>query len=508
MNETRQEQNQTLEVDLQRLAGALWQKKAVIVLTAVLCAAVMGLGTWFFVTPLYESSAMFYVNNYATISDTAGTITSSDITASKDLVDSYIVILNTQSSLDEIIRYAGVSRSAGELEDMMEASAVNSTEIFRVTVTSPDPQEALNIARAITQVLPQRITSILDGTSAKVVDDPRLAVKPSSPSYVLSVLAGFAMGLALSLVVVILRQVFDVTIRSEEDVTQVCSLPILSAVPDMEATSKGGYYTSDKSKSKTGGKAAAERAAGQVGAAVPFSVAEAYKLLRTKVQFSFADENDCHVIGVSSALAGEGKSTSAVNLAYSLAQMNNRVLLMDCDLRRPTVPTKLRSVDKIPGLTNYLTRQVPVSEILQGVTLDEVNFTVISAGSIPPNPIELLGSERMRKTMDALRQSFDYIIMDLPPVGEVSDAMTAAKLADGILLVVRQNYCNRPALTNAIQQFRFVEARILGAVVSCAEESGVGYSKKYYKKYYKGSYSPYRTSYAASARRGAEKSGK
>ena len=501
MNETRSEQTQTLELDFQRLAGALWQKKWVIAVVSVLCAAAMGLGTWFFVTPQYKSSAMFYVNNYATISDTTGTITSSDITASKDLVDSYIVILNTQSSLDEIIRYAGVNRDAEDLEDMLEASAVNSTEIFRVTVTSPDPQEALKIAQAITQVLPQRITSILDGTSAKVVDDPRLATRPSSPNYVLSTLLGFVMGMALSLVVVILRQVFDVTIRSEEDVTMNCELPILSAVPDMETTSKGGYYTSDKSK----GKSSAERVNAQVGAAVPFSVSEAYKLLRTKVQFSFADDNDCHVIGVSSALAGEGKSTSAVNLAYSLAQMNNRVLLMDCDLRRPTVPTKLRSVAKTPGLTNFLTRQVPISDVIQGCTLDDVTFSVISAGSIPPNPIELLGSERMRKTMTALRQSFDYIIMDLPPVGEVSDAMTAAKMVDGILLVVRQNYCNRPALANAIQQFRFVEARILGVVVSCAEESGVGYSKKYYKKYYKGAYSPYKSSYAASAKRAAQK---
>lgn len=493
MNENRTERNEELQIDMQRLWAALLQKKFFILLTAVVMAVVVFLVTLFFVTPQYESSAMFYVNNYAKMSESTASITSSDISASKNLVDSYIVILKTRATLTEIIDYAQVNRTCEELEDMLDAASVNATEIFRVVVQSPDPKEAAAIADAVAQVLPDRISSILEGTSANIVDEAVIATKPSSPSYIVNTLVGFVAGLVLSVCFVIIGSLSDVTVHSQEDVEQNCNLTVLAAVPDMAAPSKGGYYTKG---SKT--KAVAPDKAPQVGEAVSFVASEAYKLLRTKIQFSFADENDCHVIGVSSAMAGEGKSTSAVNLAYSLAQLNYRVLLMDCDLRRPSVPSKL-NVQKMPGLTNFLAGQMSLGEVVQVCDLDNVRFHVISSGRTPPNPIELLSSARMEKTMSALRGSFQYIILDLPPVGEVSDALVASKLADGMLMVVRQDYCNRYALKDTVRQFGFVGAKILGALVNCANESSGGYGYgSYNKKYYR--YKKYDSKYASAAK--------
>ena len=482
MNENRVERTE-LNMDFKRLFAAVWIRKWLILLIAVLLAAAMGAVTVFLMTPKYQSKAMFYVNNYAQAGESAS-ITSSDITASKDLVDSYIVILKTRASLEEVIAYSGADLTYEDLEGMLDASAVNSTEIFEVVVTSPDPQEAKAIAEAITVILPQRITGILDGTSANVVDEPILATSPSSPNILLNVVLGFIAGFALSVLVIVLVEVFDVTIRAEEDITQNHDLPILAAVPDIGAPSKGGYYNK-KDKSKI----AAEKRDVKIGAGVGFAVSEAYKLLRTKVQFSFADENDCHVIGVSSSLAGEGKSTTAANLAYTLAQLDAKVLLLDCDLRRPTVPAKL-PVAKTPGLTNFLTRQVDIQNVVQLCCLDDIQFHVISAGRIPPNPIELLSSERMQKLMEVLKKNYNYIILDLPPISEVSDALVAAKMCDGMLLVVRQNYCNTRVLADCIRQFNFVGARILGILISYASEQGGGYGYgkyKYYRKY-EGSY--------------------
>ena len=494
MNENRAERNEELQIDMQRLWAAVLQKKFLILLTAVVMAVVVFLVTLFFITPQYESSAMFYVNNYAKMSESTASITSSDISASKNLVDSYIVILNTRATLTEIIDYAKVDRTCEELEDMLDAASVNSTEIFRVVVKSPDPKEAATIADAVAHVLPNRISSILEGTSANVVDEAVIATKPSSPSYIINTLVGFAAGLILCVAFVIIQSLSDVTVHSQEDVEQNCNLTVLAAVPDMAAPSKGGYYT----KGTKGTKTVAPDKAPQVGAAVSFVASEAYKLLRTKIQFSFADENDCHVIGVSSAMAGEGKSTSAVNLAYSLAQLNYRVLLMDCDLRRPSVPSKI-NVQKMPGLTNFLAGQMSLGEVVQLCELDNVRFHVISSGRIPPNPIELLSSARMEKTMTALRGSFQYIILDLPPVGEVSDALVASKLADGMLMVVRQDYCNRYALKDTVRQFGFVDAKILGALVNCANESAGGYGYgSYNKKYYR--YRKYDSKYASAAK--------
>jgi capsular exopolysaccharide synthesis family protein len=435
------------------------------------------------------------------VGDASLSISSGDLSTSRNLVDSYIVILNTRETLNDVIDYAGVNRSYSDLKNMISAGAVNETEIFKVSVTSPDPSEAEQIANAIAYILPKRIGTIIDGTSAKVVEAAVVPSSPSSPSYVKNTVLGFLLGFVLSVGIVALREIFDVTIRTEEDVTLSCAHPILASVPDMTASSKGGsgyYYYRDKKPANlvTDGKKSAGGSGGKepalVGSGISFAASEAYKLLRTKLQFSFVDENDCHILGVSSAMAGEGKSLSSVNLAYSLAQLEKRVLLVDCDMRRPSLNTKL-PIQKTPGLSNYLTRQVKLDQMIQNFTSDQTNFNVIAAGRNPPNPIELLSSERMVKLLNQLRESYDYIILDLPPVGEVSDALVAAKLVDGILLVVRQNYCDRRALADAASQFDFVDGRVLGVVFNCTVESGFHYkSYRYYKRYYhryEGSYS-------------------
>jgi capsular exopolysaccharide synthesis family protein len=365
-----------------------------------------------------------------------------------------------------------------------------------VVVTSSDPYEANRIATAIEVLLPDRISNIIEGTSAKVVDSPVVPTTPSSPSYTKNTILGFLVGFLLSVAFILLREIFDVTIREEEDVKLSCSLPVLTAVPDMLTKNKGGYYyhSSDKKTSATISK---DKDTVLVGTGISFAASEAYKLLRTKLQFSFVDDNDCHIIGISSAAAGEGKSLSSVNLAYSLAQLEKRVLLVDCDMRRPSLNVKL-SVNKVPGLSNYLTRQVDLDEIVQKYTSGDCVFDVISSGRNPPNPIELLSSVRMQKVLDQLRESYDYIILDLPPVGEVSDALVAAKLVDGMLLVVRQDYCSCTALRDAVSQFAFVGTRILGVVFNCTTESSGRYGSQYrsYKRYY----SRYEGSYSAEAK--------
>lgn len=490
MDENRVERNEELEIDIQRLIGAVMRRIWLILLAAVSGAVISFLVTFFFVTPQYESSAMFYVNNNSlSVGDASFSLTSSDITASKSLVDSYIVIMQTRASLNDVIDYAEVNRSYDELKRMINASAVNSTEIFQVVVTSPDPQEAEKIANAIAYILPKRIASIIEGTSAKVVDAAVVAAKPSSPSYLVNTLIGFALGVTLSVSYIILRVIFDTTIRGEEDITMNTKHPILAAVPDMEAPSKGGYYyTSNTGQSNTPktGLTGHTKQVPLVGSEIGFAASEAYKLLRTRLQFSFADDSDCRVIGISSALSGEGKSLTAINLAHSFSQLGEKVLLIDCDMRRPSLSSKL-PVAKAPGLSNFLSGQSSLDGVFQycGLPGEEKAFAVIAAGRNPPNPVELLSSARMKKMLEALRKPYDYIILDLPPVGEVSDALVVAKSTDGMLLVSRQNYGDRVSFSSAIRQFEAVDSRILGVVMNAAQENTSGYGKRYKKYYYR-----------------------
>ena len=495
MNEKAERKSPAKELGLQQLVSALLRKSWLIIVASVLCAALMLGFTYYFVTPQYESSTMFYVNN-STLSVSDISLSSGDMVTRKYLVDSYIVILKSRDFLTDVKDYAGVDCSVGQLRGMISAESVNSTEIFEVVVTNPDPYVAKRIAHAIEIQLPKRIATIIEGSSAKVVDSPIVASSPSSPSYSKNTIVGFLAGFVVSVMIIILLELFDVTIRAEEDVQQSCSYPILAEVPDMQSQSRGGYYYRDAQKRPTG-SIAGEKDTVLVGSGISFAASEAYKLLRTKLQFSFVDDNDCHIIGVSSAMAGEGKSVSSVNLAYSLAQLEKRVLLIDCDMRRPSLNTKL-PIQKVPGLSNYLTRQVHKDEVIQKYTTEECSFDVISSGRNPPNPIELLSSARMQKALDQFRQSYDFIILDLPPVGEVSDALVVAKLVDGILLVVRQNYCNRTALNAAVEQFDFVDTRILGVVLNCTTEGSGRYGKHY--KSYKRYYSRYEGSYMAASK--------
>ena len=493
MNEKEFQKNEEIEINLGRVFSAVMGRAWLVAIVAVICAVVTFAGTFFFITPQYESAAMFYVNNSnLSLGDTSLSISSGDLTTSRNLVDSYIVILNTRETLVDVIDYAGASRTYKELREMIAAEAVNETELFRVTVTSPDPNEAERLANAIAYILPKRIGTIIDGTSARVADAAIVPTRPSSPSYPKNTVIGFLLGFVLSVGVIALREIFDTTIRGEEDITQSCKHPILAAVPDMTAPGKGGYYYgSSRGKSSKKGKYATTKPQTKlevVGPNISFAASEAYKLLRTKLQFSFADENDCHVIGLSSALSGEGKSLTAVNLAYTLSQLDKKVLLVDCDMRRPTLAEKL-GILKYPGLSNYLTRQCSVDDLVQECELKkgENTFHVIAAGQNPPNPVELLSSERMRKALSSMRKVYDYVILDLPPVGEVSDAMAIAKETDGMLLVVRQNYCDRIVLAEAVDQFDFINAKTLGVVFNATQENGgKGYYKKYYKRYYKG----------------------
>lgn len=496
MDEREKSQRDEIEINIGWVVRAIMNRAWRVIMASVLCAAIAFGYTFQFITPQYQSTAMFYVNNNSfSVGDAALSITSGDLVTSRGLVDSYIVILKTRETLNEVIDYTGLDLTYGEVSNMISAAAVNETEIFRVTVTNPDPQEAEKIASAIAYILPKRISNIIDGTSAKIVDSAVAPAGPSSPSYTKNTLIGFLLGFLMSTGLIALKEISDTTIRSEEDIEHVCAHPVLTMVPDMQASGKKNsdyYYGYGEKKAKKKKKAAKLQNQNEalIGSNISFVATEAYKRLRTKLQFSFADDSTSRVIGLSSALSGEGKSLTAVNLAYTLAQLNKRVIILDCDMRRPTLAEKM-GLSKKPGLSEYLTGQHEFKDVVQryGNENEEVAFHVISAGENPPNPVEMLSSLRMERLLNSLRDVYDYVLLDLPPVTEVTDAMAIAPKIDGMLLVVRQNYCDRIVLNETVQQFDFINAKILGVVFNCTgEHGGKYYGKGYYKRYYTRSY--------------------
>lgn len=468
MQNTMPRDREEIEIDLAALLRGIAGRWYLVLVSCLLGAALAFAGSFFLVTPTYASEVMFYVNNSAlSVGDASFSLSSGDLSTSRKLVDSYIVILNTRQTLMDVIDYTGVGHTVPELKDMLSAEAVNGTEIFQVTVKGPDPVEAERIADAIAYILPKRISGIIEGASVKVADPAVLPTQAVSPDYPRNTILGAVLGFLLAVTVLALRTQLDVTIRSEEDIAQAVDIPVLAAVPDMNP-----------------GKRSAGDAAGNpvlLGPGIPFAASEAYRLLRTKLRYCFANDSGCRIIGISSALSGEGKSLTAVNLADALSRLGSRVLLMDCDLRRPSLAQKL-FLPQEPGLSACLSGQCGPEALIRSWNprKEGVRFDVIPAGPNPPNPVELLSSARMHRLLEHLAPDYDYILLDLPPAGVVSDALVVAKETEGILLVVRRDCCTRPALADTARQFAFVGSRILGIAYNGAAAEDTAYGQGAY----------------------------
>ena len=203
-----------------------------------------------------------------------------------------------------------------------------------------------------------------------------------------------------------------------------------------------------------------------------FTASEQYRLLRTNIKFTLSEDIKCPVIGISSSLRGEGKSTTAVNLAYALAKDGSKTLLIDCDLRIPTVGKKV-GVNSTKGLTNLLLGEA--FDVEEWQSPHQSNWYVLTSGETPPNPSELLGSERMEKLLNRLREEFDYIVLDLPPVNLVSDAMSVSKFINGMILVVREGYSDKKSLDLCVRQIKLAGIRVLGCVINDSSTMKVGY---------------------------------
>lgn len=230
------------------------------------------------------------------------------------------------------------------------------------------------------------------------------------------------------------------------------------------------------------------RRTGKICEYMTYSGKEAFKRLRTNVLIALGDngEKKCRIIGVTSAQPSEGKSTVSVNLAYTLAELGKSVLIIDGDMRRPAVHD-IVGANLSPGVSDILTGKTGLNEsiVRYKSTADGTVFDMIPGGEIPDHPAELLNSNRFGKMLEVVSTVFDYVVVDLPPVNAVVDAVTVSKYVDGLVVVIREDHCPRYVLTECMEQLRYAKANILGFVMNgCVEGAGKHYqysNQKYYR---------------------------
>jgi polysaccharide biosynthesis transport protein len=310
------------------------------------------------------------------------------------------------------------------------------------------------------------LESELKTTGVKIVERAEVPRSPASPNrprnYRLAFLVGLAMGIGLAL----LFEHADNTVKTPEDLKQL-GLPFLGMVPNVEARPGAPAVRSPALKHPEG------------------AVAEAYRVLRTNLLFSTAADGSRALL-VTSPNPGEGKTTTAANLAGSLAQNGAKVLVVDADLRRPTLHQHF-GIQRAPGLSDLIVGKYQPSDVVQGSRIRGVH--VIPCGYVPPNPAELLGSPTMREIVKALKTRYDWVIIDTPPILAMADTPVLCPHVDGVVLVVAAEMSGRPALQRALDQITSAGGKLMGVVLNKVDlRRNSYYYSQYYGEYYRSYY--------------------
>lgn len=420
-----------------------WTTVLLVVLLAVGAAAFL---TWQ-ATPQYASSVRLFVSTSE--SDTSAAYQGSLFASQR--VASYAELLKDNRDLAaQVSDDLGGQLDPDELKGQVEAEVVPETVILQITATHPDAVVARDIAQAYAQAMREMIADLEtpDGRTnslvkASIKDNARITETPVSPQPLRNLGLAGVLGLLLGIGLAVARELLDTSISTTEDIGEATDAPVLGNI-------------------KADSQAVRQEPAVSLKAATPW--AEAFRVLRTNMQYVEVDQNQ-KVFVVTSSLPGEGKSTTSVNLAVTMAQAGHSVVLIEADLRRPQIAFRLGLDDSV-GTTNVLIGRIPLDDALQ--PYDTTGLTVLASGPIPPNPSELLQSVAMEKLLGDLRDRFDVVIIDAPPLLPVTDAALLSARSDGALVVVRHGKTTRDQLMHAVERLEAVDAKAIGVVVNMA----------------------------------------
>ncbi len=441
--------------DFARLIRTRWLTIAAVTLLAVLGATAFTLMT----TPQYQASTRLYV------SATGGTSASERFQGnrlSQERVLSYTELLRGQTLAQRTVDKLNLDMSAGQLRSEVKASAKPDTVLINVQVRDASPVRARDIADALSDefvVMVRELETPEPGgkPDARVVVEQRAAVPeaPIVPKKARNLALGLVFGVTLGLAIAVLRDLLDNTVKDRETLEGIAGVGIVGAIPLDKERRNQPAISFDRDNS---------------------AIAEAFRKLRTNLQF-LAVDNPPRVIVLLSSAPSEGKTTTAINVALALAEANKNVVLVDGDMRRPSLDKYLDLVGSV-GFSTVLSGVASLDEVLQETKFPRL--TVLAAGPTPPNPSELLGSQAARKLLADLRSQFDYVVVDSAPLLAVTDGAILAAAADGALIMAKYGETKREQLAHAVGTLKDVGASLLGTVLTMVPLRGTGtYSYSY-----------------------------
>ncbi|MES2306074.1 MAG: polysaccharide biosynthesis tyrosine autokinase [Gemmatimonadota bacterium] len=375
-----------------------------------------------------------------------------------------LVVSYTDGLRAQVAAYDRTLAQSGSQLSAIPAKEVQLARLMRSTSVLGDLSTLLQ-----TRLKEAEIAQAVEDPSAQVVDKAILPEQPVSPRRAVNLALALLVGLFLSVGAVFARELLDNKVHSREDLQRAASVPVLGVIPHFQperATTTGRLRRPTAAQIEAQAAGGAVASTSLVAASHPAStVLEAYRALRTSLAFALA-ERPPKIVVITSPTPGDGKSTSTANLAASLAQQKLKVLVIDADMRRGALHRTLGGVRQ-PGLSELLTGRAELAAVLQPLSFDGIGrIDMISTGTVPPNPAELLSSHRLTDLLEAVEPLYDTILIDSPPVNNVADALVLAPHADGVLLVARGNKTERGAVKFAMEQLASVRAKVMGTVLN------------------------------------------
>lgn len=429
-------------------------KSWILIVAMALLGMGLSAGYSLMTTPMYQSNTQLYVSVRSDNSATTGELVQGS-TFARQVIGSYVDVVSTGLVLDPVVKQLGLDITSAQLSGHVSASSPANSVLLNISATSSSPEQAAQIANAVGESLKTIVRNELEPAGATGQSPVQLTTTqqalvpgaPISPNTKKNLALGLLLGLAIGFGIAVLRSVLDTRIHSLHDIEQITDKPLLGGITDDPDASQHPLVIHAERHSLR---------------------AESFRTLRTNLQFLNVGESKRSFV-VTSAGPGEGKSTTAANLAIALADAGARVALVEADLRLPKV-AEYMGIESAAGLTDVLIGKVELGDVLH--RWGRGQLFVLPAGRIPPNPSELLGSAAMDSILKTLTERVDFVIIDAPPVLAVTDAVVIGKRSSGLLMVVASGRTTKQAFQGAIRTLETAGTTMLGVIVTMLPTKG------------------------------------
>ncbi len=428
------------EINLKELFDYFIDKIKYIIIATLVCCLIGGIYTKFLTIPMYKSSTTVILG-----SNQEGTgITQSDISINNNLVSTYAEIIKSRRVLEQVQKELNESYTYKELASEISVSSINNTQIIKITVSDNNALNAKIIANLVAKVFTVEVPELYNLDNVHILDVAIEEDEPYNINVAKSSIIGGVLGLVLSSGIFFVIYYFDRTAKSVEQVEEVLQMPILGSVEETKNLKEELVVATNPKE----------------------IISEQIRTIRTNLQFTSADEK-IKTILITSSIPSEGKSFISSNLATAFAQNNKKVLIVDCDMRKGRV-NKIFKISNRIGLSNLLAYKEDDEENLEDYVFKTKidNLYIIPRGKVPPNPSELLNSQKTAKLISLLSEIFDYIIFDGPPVNGLSDSLIMSDFVDRTIVVTSLNSAPIELLESTKKMLTNVNAKVAGVIVN------------------------------------------